>query len=132
MKEVWANQRNRERYSPCAYGQASLQLFCRAYVKSRSTIKGVIPLLAIYNITHPKDPFDIKIPTTTNSKALERLEKIAIFEFVDRCVEKLGVKKDDMFIVSELLGTDCLGFLKVCSPYCLAPPNYAYIESNLP
>jgi hypothetical protein len=37
------------------------------------------PLLTIYNITHPKEPVAIKIPTTTDSKVVQKCRKTAIF-----------------------------------------------------
>jgi cell division control protein 24 len=63
------------------------------------------------------DPVAIKIPTTTDSKVVQKCRKTAIFQFIHLCGERLGMKRDDIFIVSELFGKDCLAFFKVCSPY---------------
>jgi cell division control protein 24 len=99
-----------------------------------SLLRTGFPLLSIYNITGPKKLLHIKQLSTTDSKAHAQAAKFAIFQFINSCVDELGIGKDNMFIISELMGNDTLKFSKVRPahfPHC--PKAYSRtLELNQP
>ncbi|CAN8104368.1 unnamed protein product [Discula destructiva] len=66
------------------------------------------PLVAIYNATDPDEPIDVGNVPNPAKRA-----KMAIGKFVQGCSKDLKIPSSDMFIISDLLGTDTTGFLKV-------------------
>lgn len=66
------------------------------------------PLVAIYNATEPDDPIDVGNVPNEQKRA-----KMAIGKFVQGCSKDLKIPSSDMFIISDLLGQDTTGFLKV-------------------
>lgn len=68
-----------------------------------------LPLLAIYNALQPAEPLAV------DEKASEaKKPKIAIFKFVKACMDELKVPPKESFVVTDLMGNDTSGFVKVC------------------
>lgn len=67
-----------------------------------------LPLLAIYNATDPDEP--LSVPPNPNEA---KRAKMAMAKFVQGCSLNLKIPSQDMFIVSDLNGTDTTGFVKV-------------------
>lgn len=67
-----------------------------------------VPLLAIYNATDPDDRLSVP-PEISEAKR----PKLAMAKFVQGCSKNLKIPSQDMFIVSDLNGTDTTGFVKV-------------------
>ncbi|KAI5863550.1 hypothetical protein GGS23DRAFT_605084 [Durotheca rogersii] len=67
-----------------------------------------LPLLAIYNCLQPDSPLEID-PAATET----RRSKIAIFKFVEACMKQLNIPASECFVISDLMGNDTTGFVKV-------------------
>lgn len=67
-----------------------------------------LPLVAVYNATEPDEP--LVVPNIPN---VEKRAKMAIGKFVQGCSQSLKIPSQDMFIISDLLGKDTTGFVKV-------------------
>ncbi|PHH71581.1 hypothetical protein CDD80_5128 [Ophiocordyceps camponoti-rufipedis] len=67
------------------------------------------PLLTIYNALQPPEP--LKVDEATASEA--KKAKLAIFKFVQACLKDLGVRVSESFVITDLLGNDTSGFVKV-------------------
>ncbi|KJZ79712.1 hypothetical protein HIM_01181 [Hirsutella minnesotensis 3608] len=67
------------------------------------------PLLAIYNSLQPAEP--IKVEDASASEA--KKSKIAIFKFVQACMKELRVPPSESFVITDLMGNDTGGFVKV-------------------
>ncbi|RDA96058.1 hypothetical protein CP533_5923 [Ophiocordyceps camponoti-saundersi (nom. inval.)] len=67
------------------------------------------PLLAIYNALQPSEP--LKVDDATASEA--KKSKIAIFKFVQACMKELRVPPSESFVITDLMGNDTSGFVKV-------------------
>ncbi|KAH7312728.1 Pleckstrin homology domain-containing protein [Stachybotrys elegans] len=67
------------------------------------------PLLAIYNTLQPAEPLKVEEPNANES----RKAKIAIFKFVQACMKELQVPPTESFVITDLLGNDTTGFVKV-------------------
>jgi cell division control protein 24 len=78
-----------------------------------SLLRTGFPLLAIYNMTGPTDQLVAEKPSTNDSKTNDQAARSAIFQFINGCVDELGIEKGKMFIVSELMSNDVLKFSKV-------------------
>lgn len=71
------------------------------------------PLLVIYNALKPTEPIKVEDPNASESKK----SKIAVFKFVQACMKELQVPPAESFVISDLMGNDTSGFVKVGSPY---------------
>lgn len=71
-------------------------------------LRAGLPLLAIYNACEPDELLDVANVPNENKRA-----KMAIGKFVQGCSQQLKIPSQDMFIISDLLGTDTTGFVKV-------------------
>ncbi|GAO19549.1 hypothetical protein UVI_02014570 [Ustilaginoidea virens] len=67
------------------------------------------PLLTIYNSLQPTEP--LKVEDTNASEA--KKSKIAVFKFVQACMKELQVPPAQSFVITDLMGTDTSGFVKV-------------------
>ncbi|KAM0254870.1 hypothetical protein ACHAQJ_006362 [Trichoderma viride] len=67
------------------------------------------PLLLIYNTLQPVEPLTVDDPNASDSKK----SKIAIFKFVQACMKDLQVPPADSFVITDLMGNDTSGFVKV-------------------
>ncbi|KAL6898568.1 Pleckstrin homology domain-containing protein [Trichoderma evansii] len=67
------------------------------------------PLLLIYNTLRPAEPLAVEDPNASDAKK----SKIAIFKFVQACMKELQVPPADSFVITDLMGTDTSGFVKV-------------------
>jgi len=66
------------------------------------------PLVHVYNSLQPPTPLKID----DNASEAKR-SKIAIFKFVKACMDELKVPPQDSFVVTDLMGNDTSGFVKV-------------------
>ncbi|KAL7813609.1 guanine-nucleotide dissociation stimulator [Trichoderma aethiopicum] len=67
------------------------------------------PLLVIYNSLQPAEPLSVDDANASDSKK----SKIAIFKFVQACMKELQVPPSDSFVITDLMGNDTSGFVKV-------------------
>lgn len=67
------------------------------------------PLLAIYNALQPREPLKVEDPNASEAKK----SKIAIFKFVQACMKDLRVPPTESFVITDLMGNDTSGFVKV-------------------
>lgn len=66
------------------------------------------PLVHVYNALQPATPIKID----DNASEAKR-SKIAIFKFVKACMDELKVPPQESFVVTDLMGNDTSGFVKV-------------------
>ncbi|KAL6812121.1 Pleckstrin homology domain-containing protein [Trichoderma sp. SZMC 28015] len=69
------------------------------------------PLLVIYNTLQPAEPLAIDDANANASDS--KKSKIAIFKFVQACMKDLQVASSDCFVITDLMGNDTSGFVKV-------------------
>ncbi|KAK9436550.1 guanine-nucleotide exchange factor Cdc24 [Metarhizium brunneum] len=67
------------------------------------------PLLTIYNSLQPTEPLKVEDPNASEAKK----SKIAIFRFVQACMKELQVPPAQSFVITDLMGNDTSGFVKV-------------------
>lgn len=67
------------------------------------------PLLAIYNSLKPAEPLKVEDANVSEAKK----SKIAIFKFVQACMKDLQVSPTECFVITDLMGNDTTGFVKV-------------------
>lgn len=67
------------------------------------------PLLVIYNSLQPPEPLRVDDPNASEAKK----SKIAIFKFVQACMKELQVPPTESFVITDLMGNDTSGFVKV-------------------
>ncbi|KAH7148300.1 Pleckstrin homology domain-containing protein [Dactylonectria macrodidyma] len=67
------------------------------------------PLLAIYNSLQPDT--ELKVDDANASEA--KKSKIAVFKFVQACMKELKVPPTESFVITDLMGNDTSGFVKV-------------------
>ncbi|KAG5927065.1 hypothetical protein E4U42_002652 [Claviceps africana] len=67
------------------------------------------PLLTIYNSLQPTEPLKVEDPNASEAKK----SKIAIFKFVQACMKELQVPPAQSFVITDLMGNDTTGFVKV-------------------
>ncbi|RFU81677.1 guanine-nucleotide dissociation stimulator [Trichoderma arundinaceum] len=67
------------------------------------------PLLLIYNTLQPVEPLTVDDPNANDAKK----SKIAVFKFVQACMKELQVQPSDSFVITDLMGNDTSGFVKV-------------------
>ncbi len=67
------------------------------------------PLLVIYNSLQPADALKVEDPNASEAKK----SKIAIFKFVQACMKDLKVPPGECFVITDLMGNDTSGFVKV-------------------
>lgn len=67
------------------------------------------PLLIIYNALQPDTLLKVEEPNASESKK----SKIAIFKFVQACMKDLQLPAGDTFVITDLMGDDTSGFVKV-------------------
>lgn len=70
------------------------------------------PFLDIYNALQPEKPLEIDGPNAAASES--KKSKIAIFKFIQACLKELGIPSAECFVISDVLGNDTTGFVKVC------------------
>ncbi|KAM3483603.1 hypothetical protein MY8738_003024 [Beauveria namnaoensis] len=79
------------------------------------------PLLIIYNCLQG-EPLKVEDPNASEAKK----SKIAIFKFVQACLKELQLPPADTFVITDLMGNDTSGFVKVrgarTSPLTFANP----------
>ncbi|ATY65995.1 CDC24 calponin [Cordyceps militaris] len=66
------------------------------------------PLLVIYNCLQG-EPLKVEDPNASEAKK----SKIAIFKFVQACLRELQLPPADTFVITDLMGNDTSGFVKV-------------------
>lgn len=66
------------------------------------------PLVHVYNALQPETPLKID-----NTASEAKRSKIAIFKFVKACMDELKVPPQNSFVVTDLMGNDTSGFVKV-------------------
>lgn len=76
-----------------------------------SILRQGLPLVAVYNATDPDERLEVP-----NVPSAEKRAKMAIGKFVQGCSQILKIPSQDMFIISDLLGQDTTGFVKVRCP----------------
>lgn len=81
-----------------------------------SLLREGLPLVAIYNATDPDEPLEVPAVPSEQKRA-----KMAIGKFVQGCSQNLKIPSQDMFIISDLLGKDTTGFVKVSSNHNASP-----------
>lgn len=69
-----------------------------------------LPLLTIYNSLQPDTPLEID-----PNLAETRKPKLAVFKFVEACLKQLMIPSAESFVISDLMGNDTTGFVKVRS-----------------
>lgn len=67
------------------------------------------PLITIYNILQPGNPYRLDDEKISEAKR----PKNAASKFVVKCLTDLKLPAEEVFVVSDLFGTDTTGFLKV-------------------
>ncbi|GAB0133341.1 guanine-nucleotide exchange factor Cdc24 [Epichloe bromicola] len=67
------------------------------------------PLLTIYNSLQPTEPLKVEDQIASEAKK----SKIAIFKFVQACMKELQVPPAQSFVITDLMGNDTSGFVKV-------------------
>ncbi|OAA45574.1 Dbl-domain containing protein [Metarhizium rileyi] len=67
------------------------------------------PLLTIYNSLQPTEPLKVEDQNASEAKK----SKIAIFKFVQACMKELQVPPAQSFVITDLMGNDTSGFVKV-------------------
>lgn len=67
------------------------------------------PLLTIYNALQPAEELKVEDANASESKK----SKIAIFRFVQACMKELQVPPAESFVITDLMGNDTSGFVKV-------------------
>lgn len=67
------------------------------------------PLLVIYNSLQPAEALKVEDPNASEAKK----SKIAIFKFVQACMKDLKVPPGECFVITDLMGNDTSGFVKV-------------------
>lgn len=68
------------------------------------------PLLTIFNALQPAEELKVEDANANEAKK----SKIAIFRFVQACMKELGLPSSDTFVITDLMGNDTSGFVKVC------------------
>ena len=66
------------------------------------------PLLAVYNALQPETPLKVEENVSEAKKS-----KIAIFKFAKACMDELKLAPTDSFVVTDVMGNDTSGFVKV-------------------
>lgn len=74
-----------------------------------SLLRTGYPLLTVYNSLQPPEPLKVDDPIATEAKK----SKIAIFRFVQACLKDLQVPPSQCFVITDLMGNDTSGFVKV-------------------
>jgi len=67
------------------------------------------PLLTIYNSTNPPNKLELE----TSKLSVDKFGKKATFMFLQACMAELKIPPTEVFIVTDLYGTDTTGFVKV-------------------
>jgi cell division control protein 24 len=67
------------------------------------------PLLYVYNSLQPEEPLKVDDSNANEAKK----SKIAIFKFVQACLRNLQVPPSECFVITDLMGNDTSGFVKV-------------------
>ncbi|CAJ2511709.1 Uu.00g073340.m01.CDS01 [Anthostomella pinea] len=68
------------------------------------------PLLAIYNCLQLGTP--LRVDNITNES---KRSKLSIFRFIEACLKQLEIPASECFVISDLMGNDTTGFVKVIS-----------------
>ncbi|KAF7558442.1 hypothetical protein G7046_g5716 [Stylonectria norvegica] len=74
-----------------------------------SLLKAGYPLLAIYNSLQPVEELTLNNSTTSEAKK----PKLAVFRFVQACLQELQIPAGECFVITDLMGDDTSGFVKV-------------------
>ncbi|KAI0479138.1 Pleckstrin homology domain-containing protein [Xylariaceae sp. FL0804] len=73
-----------------------------------SLLRSGPPLLTIFNSLHPPEPLNVDNVTNEAKRS-----KLAVFRFIEGCLKKLEIPPTECFVISDLLGNDTNGFVKV-------------------
>ena len=76
------------------------------------------PLLVIYNSLQPAQP--LKVDDTIAKE--DKKSKMAMAKFIQACLKELNIPSTECFGISDLLGNDTTGLVKVCRGPTLAWP----------
>lgn len=68
------------------------------------------PLLTVFNSLQPERPLSVEGVPGNDAK----VSKIAVFRFVEACLQQLNMKSGQCFVINDLMGNDTTGFVKVC------------------
>lgn len=68
-----------------------------------------LPLLTVYNSLQPEILLEIDPSANENKRS-----KLAVFKFVEACLKRLEIPPSESFVISDLMGNDTTGFVKVC------------------
>ncbi|XDG03479.1 hypothetical protein ABKA04_003094 [Annulohypoxylon sp. FPYF3050] len=66
------------------------------------------PLLTVYNSLQPEVLLEIDPSANENKRS-----KLAVFKFVEACLKRLEIPPSESFVISDLMGNDTTGFVKV-------------------
>jgi len=76
------------------------------------TFRRGYPLMELYNALEPRTL--LSIPSSKpDEKSIKKNEKMAVYKFIQSCVNELGMSQESCFIVGDLFGDDTTGFVKV-------------------
>lgn len=67
------------------------------------------PLLTVFNSLQPERPLNVEGVAGNEAK----VSKIAVFRFVEACLQQLNMKSGQCFVINDLMGNDTTGFVKV-------------------
>ncbi|KAF2224926.1 Pleckstrin homology domain-containing protein [Elsinoe ampelina] len=73
------------------------------------TFRRGYPLMAIYNVLRPDKPLQ---PDVTNMNDVKKAKSMT-FKFINACLNELGFKVENCFILLDLFGDDTTGFVRV-------------------
>lgn len=73
------------------------------------TFRRGYPLMAIYNVLRPDKPLEVNVANMTDIKKAKQMT----FKFINACLNELGFKVEDCFIILDLFGDDTTGFVRV-------------------
>ncbi|KAH6657625.1 Pleckstrin homology domain-containing protein [Truncatella angustata] len=68
-----------------------------------------LPLLTVFNSLQPEKPLSVDGVAGNPAK----VSKIAVFRFVEACLQQLNMKSGECFVINDLMGNDTTGFVKV-------------------
>ncbi|KAK9414805.1 putative Pleckstrin-like protein [Seiridium unicorne] len=67
------------------------------------------PLLTVFNSLQPERPLNVGGVPGSEAK----VSKIAVFRFVEACLQQLNMKSGECFVINDLMGNDTTGFVRV-------------------
>lgn len=82
------------------------------------------PLLLIYNALQPEIALKVDDPNASEAKK----SKIAIFKFIQACMKDLKLPPAETFVITDLMGNDTSGFVKVNNLTSKTNQIYCFLE----